>query len=55
MTENVCWLTTLIFDPVHSDKALVSSNLPLGLGVNKNKLIVILVIQKLSTMDQTVS
>lgn len=36
MTENVCWLTTLMFDPVHSDKALVGSNLSLGLGVNKN-------------------
>lgn len=36
MTENVCWLTTLMFDPVHSDKALVGCNLPLGLGFNKN-------------------
>lgn len=26
----------LILDPVHSDKALLSNNLHLGLGVNKN-------------------
>lgn len=38
MTANVwvCWLTVLIFDTVHSDRALLSNNFPLGLGLNKN-------------------
>lgn len=38
MTANVWvrWLTVLIFDTVHSDRAPLSNNFPLGLGLIKN-------------------